>query len=272
MFSKYLEQLRSHGERAFTLKQAMKDLNTSSVSVRAAMYRFKKEGKVISPARGFYVMVPPEHRPLGCIPPEELVPLLMKHLGCRYYVCLATAAKYYGAAHQKIAVFQIFLDRDLKKTLKYGQVKIQCFYKKNIEDIPVRDFKVSTGYLKVSSPEVTAMDILYNVKRSGGLNNVATILSELIESIDPDRLIELAKQTGKVTWLQRFGLILEQLDPMDEDAKQKISIAIQNYLADKSLTLIPLDPKLPITGFPRHRKWNIIENTTFESDVSTTAS
>ncbi len=267
MFSKYLEQLRSRGKRAFTLQQAMMDLNATSASVSAAIYRLKKEGKIISPARGFYVMVPPEHRPLGCIPAEQLVPLLMRHLDRNYYVCFITAAKYYGAAHQKIAVFQIFVDQVIGKTLTFGQVKILCYYKKDIEDVPVRDFKMPTGYLKVSTPEVTAMDILYNYKRSGGLNNVATVLSELIESIDPDKLIELAVQTKKVAWLQRFGFILEQLDPMDEDAKDKISRAIESYLASKRLALIPLNPKLPITGRPRHRKWNIIENTTFESDI-----
>ena len=80
-------------------------------------------------------------------------------------------------------------------------------------------------------------------------------------------MIELAEQTKKVAWLQRFGFILEQLDPMDEDAKEKISRAIESYLASKRLSLIPLNPKLPIAGMARHRKWNIIENTTFESDI-----
>ena len=267
MFSKYLDQLRYRGKRAFTSREAMEDLNASSTSIRSAIYRLKKEGKIISPAQGFYVMVPPEHRPLGCIPAEQLVPLLMRHLGVNYYVCLITAAKYYGAAHQKIAVFQIFIDRRVKKTLTFGQMKILRYYKKDIEHIPVQDFKVPTGYLKVSTPEVTAMDILYNIKRSGGLNNVATVLSELIETINPDKLIKLAEQTKKTSWLQRLGFILEKLDPMDEVAKEKISRAIENYLARKSLSLIPLNPKLPIKGMPRHRKWNIIENTTFESDI-----
>ncbi len=267
MFYEYLEKLRSKGKRSFTLEEAQKDLNASQSAIHSAVYRLKRQGKIISPLQGLYIIIPPEHRSLGSIPAEELVPLLMRHLGSAYYVCLLTAAKYYGAAHQKAAVFQIFLDKRMKKTLKFGQVKIECFYKKSIENIPVRDVKVPTGYLKVSSPEVTAMDLLENVYRSGGLNNVATVLSELIETIDAVKLLGLAKQTGRITWLQRFSYILEQLNPMDEDAKQSILQTIEHYVADKNLTLVPLDPKLPIAGFPRHPKWKIIENTTFESDV-----
>lgn len=267
MFSEYLDKLRARGERAFTLKQAMKDLKASSESIVSAISRLKKKGKIISPARGFYIMVPAEYRPLGSIPAEELVPLLMEHLGCKYYTCLLTAAKYYGAAHQKSPYFQIFVDKQIKKRLKFGQVSILAYFKTAIEKIPQKKFTVATGYLNVATPEVTAMDVLDNYKRSGGLNNVATVLSELIEAIDPVKLIELADITGKITWLQRFGFILDTLDPMDEEAKQNIIAAIYGYLAKRDLTLIPLDPRLPITGFPHHRTWNIIENTTFESDV-----
>lgn len=45
----------------------------------------------MSPASGLYVIVPPEHQAYGCIPAEELIPILMEHLQADYYVALLSA-------------------------------------------------------------------------------------------------------------------------------------------------------------------------------------
>lgn len=267
MFYEYLEKIRSVGRRAFTLEQAQNDLSVSKASILSAISRLKKRGKIFSPVKGLYVIIPPEYRLLGCLPAEELIPLCMRYLNRSYYAGLLTAGKYYGAAHQKPAVFQVFVDKRMKSPLKCGQVKIEFFYKKNITNSPLNDFKVQTGYLKISSPELTAMDLLQNIKHSGGINNVATVLSELIESIKPDRLITFAQQQDTVSWLQRLGYILEKLNPMDTDSKDCILKALKEYLASKSYKAVPLDPKLPVTGYPRNNQWKVIENETFESDI-----
>ena len=59
--------------------------------------------KIITPIKGLYVMLPPEHQPYGSIPAEELVPIIMKHLNVDYYVGLLSAGLFYGATHQKPA-------------------------------------------------------------------------------------------------------------------------------------------------------------------------
>ncbi len=267
MFSEYLDKIRAEGRRYFTLQQAMEALGASSSSVKAAIFRLKKQGKIVSPARGLYIMVPPEYRKLGCIPPEELMPILARHKGFKYYSALLTAAKYYGAAHQKPAVFQIFVDRRLKKVLQFGQINIEWYYKSDLKNLPVRDVKVATGHLKISSPEVTARDIISHVAQSGGINNVATVLSELIESIDPDKLIAVAEITGTFSWLQRLGFMLERLDTMYNVHKEDVIAKISAYLSDKDVRYIPLLATEPLAESPRHHKWKIIENITFESDV-----
>lgn len=127
MFYKYLETIRSLGKRSFTLEQAQGDLKTSRTSILSAISRMKKDGRIFSPAKGLYIIIPPEHRLLGCMPPEELIPLLMRYINRTYYASLLTAAKYYGAAHQKPAVFQIFVDKRMKTPLKCGHVKIEFF-------------------------------------------------------------------------------------------------------------------------------------------------
>ena len=74
-FSDYLKQLRKSGQISFTADQAAKDLQTSKSNILVAIGYIKKQGDLISPAKGFYVIVPPEHQKFGCIPAEELVPI-----------------------------------------------------------------------------------------------------------------------------------------------------------------------------------------------------
>lgn len=267
VFSDYLKHIRSLGQRSFTLDKASDDLKISKNSIASAISRLKKRGELISPAKGFYVIIPPEYIQQGCIPAEELVPLLMKHLEIDYYVALLSAAQYHGAAHQKPFAFQIITNKQIERKLEFGQVRINCLYKKSLKDLPTQNLTVNTGYLKVSSPELTALDLLLYSNKSGGLNHIATVLSELIESIESEKLIELAKQLNENVWLQRLGYILDNIDPFDTASNQKIIDVLAKYLASKKLKYKPLAPEISSTGYPYSKKWMIIENTDIESDI-----
>lgn len=267
MFNEYLKRVRANGKQYFTFDQAVKDLHLSRNSVAAALYRMRKHGEIISPAKGLYVIVPPEHQRIGCIPAADLVTILMLYWGVNYYAGLLTAALYHGASHQKPQVFQIVSNKRIKKQLVFGQICIDCIYKRDMEGLPTQDVVVHSGYLKISSPELTAMDLLMYPRRSGGLNHIATVLSELIESIDPDKLIAITQTTPEKAWLQRLGYIVEKIDPMDEMAQQKIIHKLQDYLADQKLAYVRLASEVSTKGAMRCSKWKIIENTTIEGDI-----
>lgn len=265
--SDYLKYVRANGRQYFTLDQAVNDLKLSREALLMALYRIKKHGEIISPAKGLYVIVPPEHQRLGCIPAADLVPILMQHWGASYYAGLLTAALYHGASHQKPQVFQIVSNKRIKKQLVFGQICIDFIYKHDMENLPIQDMIVHSGYLKISSPALTAMDLLLYSRRSGGLNHIATVLSELIEGIDPDELIAIAKTTPEKAWVQRLGYIVENIDPMDETAQQKIIQKLQGYLVGQKLTYVPLAAEIGTKNAARCPKWKIIENITIEADV-----
>ena len=109
--SDYLKQVRQQGQRAFSLEQFMSDLHLSKNAALVAVHRLKQQQELISPARGFYVIVPPEHQLYGSIPAQELVPLLMQYWQADYYVSLLSSAQYHGATHQKSAHFQIISNK-----------------------------------------------------------------------------------------------------------------------------------------------------------------
>jgi predicted transcriptional regulator of viral defense system len=263
----YIKQIRKYGKRSFTIEDILKEFKISRNYARVALYRLIKSGDLVSPARSFYVIVPPEYQAYGCIPAEQLIPLLMKHLNNDYYVAILSAGLFYGATHQKPARFQVILNKRMSGNLVFGDVEIEFIYKKSISELPIKNFVVDTGYLKVASPELTAIDLLNYPIHAGGLNHIATVFSELVEAIDPAKLIEVAENINARYQLQRIGYILEQIDIMDEDKKAEIINTLEFFLKGKMKYYIPIASEIGKTGYPKCKKWKIIENTEIESDL-----
>lgn len=268
MFSEYLRQLRASGRRHFTSKEIREELHLSNCAARSGLYRLKKDKKIISPVNGLYVIVPPECQSYGSIPAEELVPIIMQYLKADYYVGLLSAGLFFGATHQKPARFQVITNKRIKHSLEFGDVVIELVYKDFIEGLPTQDFVVSTGYLKVSTPELLAIDLFKYSKRAGGISHIATVLSELTPSINENKLIALAEELGEICQIQRLGFMLERIDVLeDEEKKEQIIQSLAKYLQDHERPYVALVPYITRKGHPKCKKWKIIENTDFESDL-----
>jgi predicted transcriptional regulator of viral defense system len=265
---KYLDKLRMYGKRHFTFQEIIQDLHISENAAKSALFRLKKNNKIITPIKGLYVILPPEDQPYGSIPAQELVPIIMKHLNVDYYVGLLSAGLFYGASHQKPARFQVISNKRIKHPLKFGDVEIELIYKNSLEGLPTKDFVVSTGYLKVATPELLAIDLFKYSDRAAGISHIATVLSELAPSIDENKLIELAENLGEVAQIQRLGFILEKIEVIeDEEKKEKIIDRLAEYLKNSKRPFVSLVPYISKKGHLRCKKWRIIENTDFESDL-----
>jgi predicted transcriptional regulator of viral defense system len=79
-----IETLASKGRYSFTSEEARDGLRVSPDASKLALNRFTKYGLIATPARGFYVIIPPEYRCLGCLPAEQFIPDLMKRKGLNY--------------------------------------------------------------------------------------------------------------------------------------------------------------------------------------------
>ncbi|MBW1871453.1 MAG: type IV toxin-antitoxin system AbiEi family antitoxin domain-containing protein, partial [Deltaproteobacteria bacterium] len=97
--AKYIQELLLQGRYHFTTKDVVVAIGGDPGSVARALSRLKKKGELATPQRGFYVVVPPEYRTLGCLPAEQFVPQLMKKIDRPYHVALLCAAQLHGAAH-----------------------------------------------------------------------------------------------------------------------------------------------------------------------------
>lgn len=263
----YIKDIRKDGRRCFTINDIIEQFNVSKGHARVSLHRLLKAGDVISPARGFYVIVPPERQPHGSIPAEDLVPLIIQHLGANYYVALLTAGLFHGATHQKPSRFQVITDNRIKTPLIFGDVGIDFIYKKSVLDLPTQNFTVSTGYLKVATPELVALDILNYPNYCGGLNHIATVFSELFENLDAVKLIKLAKDIKAEHQLQRIGYILEHIGITDDEHASVIINLLAVHIAERKPKYLPLASEIPNKGYPRCKKWRIVKNIELESDL-----
>lgn len=254
-----VDEFSAKGRVSFTLKEVEALKNSSPAAIKAAIGRLQKKARIAMPYRGFYVIVPPEYRVIGCLPAEQFIDDLMKHLGEPYYVGLLSAAEYHGAAHHRPQVFQVMVSKARRK-IRCGNVLVEFIYRKNAARVPTKETNTPAGTIALSTPEATALDLVGYEKRSGGLDNVATVLSELAEKIDAGRLLEIAL-FSPIAWMQRLGYLL---DTLGEEEKAKI---LAKYIIEKDPARVPLVPAQTTRGSKSNRRWRLFINATVEADI-----
>ena len=203
----YLDDLQATGRYVFTTEDAVEALGTSVTAARAALRRLKRKRFVADPYRGFHVVVPPAYRRLGCLPADQFIPDLMAHLGEPYYVGLLSAAKYHGVAHQAPMVFQVVVPMS-RRGLQCGGVRVEFVARQNMHETPVIERNTATGTIRIATPEATALEVVGYPERCGYLDNVATVLGELSDSMSGDLLAAEARR-APMAWGQRLGYLLE---------------------------------------------------------------
>lgn len=254
----YVQKLAAGGRYHFSSRQARDALGVSTDAAKFALNRLARQRLVASPARGFYVIVPPEYRSLGCLPADQFIPALMERLGLLYYAGLLSAAQYYGAAHYRPQETQIVLARN-RRPIKCGAVRVVFIARKRLAEVPVRNFNTPRGTLRVSTPEATAIDLAGYQRHAGGLGQVATILSELAERIDP-ALLPRAAATAPVPWAQRLGYLLEEVGAGDS------AVALKAYVQSHARAYVPLLPGGPEQDPRRAADWKLRVNAVVERE------
>ncbi len=255
----FIESLQSAGRYVFTRDEALKALRASQVALKNALWRLAKAGRVVSPRRGFYVTVPLEYRAAGSIPPAWFIRELMAYLRRPYYVGLLSAAALHGAAHQSPQEFQVVTDRPLRP-IEVGRTRIRFVKKAHLAKTPTAGVKTPTGEIRVSSPEATALDLVRYPEHAGYLSNVATILSELAERLDPEALVRAAEADSEPAYAQRLGYLLDRV------GRGEVAASLAEWIRSKAPGVTPLRPDRPTSGAPRDARWRVAVNEEVEAD------
>jgi predicted transcriptional regulator of viral defense system len=256
---KFISGLMAVGRYSFTTEEAIGVFGVSAVAARAALRRLRQKDELAMPYKGFYVIVPPEFRNIGCLPASHFIPDLMNHLKETYYTGLLSAAEYSGAAHQRPQVFQVVVSQN-KPEMICGKVRVQFIARKNVAKIPTHDFKTPRGYLKVSTPAATAFDLVGYAHHAAGLDHVATVLSELAEQLNGETLRQVA-DFSPIAWAQRLGYLLDVVGAQDKTEE------LAEYIAQKKPVTVPLVRSQSFRGFSSLKRWRIWVNAKVEAEV-----
>ena len=259
VLAQYIDTLLAQGTYCFTGVAAAEALGSGVIATRAALRRLRHKGEIAMPFRGFYVIVTPEYRKLGCLPANQFIPSLMDHLEVPYYAGLLTAAEHHGAAHHRPQAFQVVIRRT-RPGIVCGNVRVDFVVRKNVSAMPAMDFKTPRGYLKVSTPEVTAFDLAGYPHHAGGLDNAATVLAELADTLDAAKLAAIAG-LSPVAWSQRLGYMLDLV------GEAGLAEGLAGFIDARNPVTVPLSPSQPHKGVRQDTRWRLLPNEKVEPEL-----
>jgi predicted transcriptional regulator of viral defense system len=189
----------------------------------------------------------------------------MNHLGKSYYVSTLSAAALHGASHQKQQVFTFVSDRVLHPKEKSG-VLLKPLLKKRIPHKYVGRKNVNSGAINVSDPILTAIDLVLYPLHAGGFGNIATVLSELTESMEMDTLEGDFFDFAPASAVQRLGYLI---DAVLGEGRIADSLLAKARDASVKFRKTPLAMHLGVNEAADHydAKWKIIANENVEVDI-----
>lgn len=208
--SRLPEHLLGEGRYWLTIEDAAHLLDRDKRTVYPRLAELEKADKLFSPARGLYVVVPPEYRSWGVVPADWFIDPMMRHLGRSYYVAFLSAASRHGAAHQAPQAFQVIVDRHVRDR-DLGRVRLHFVVSPDAHGANPEKVNSHTGSYLIATPEMTVVDLAWKPLEGSGTSNVATVVED-IGDLDGERLGRLAKARGRGT-ARRLGWLMERFRP-----------------------------------------------------------
>lgn len=212
----------------------------SAEALRQALRRQQRKGRIAPTSRGsqHWVIVPLQDASAGAPPLEAwLDAYLSKTLGVAYYVGLLSAAEVYGASPQAVMVTQVITSKT-RRPMQVGRHRLVFFKSSRIAELPTRWHSTPHGRFKVSTPELTALDLVAHQQVAGGMARLTEVLKSLTSEMTTEGLRTALNAASEPPTAQRLGVLLSQLD------QTQLADTVANWLANKRTRRIPLTPGL----------------------------
>ncbi|MFO8147328.1 MAG: type IV toxin-antitoxin system AbiEi family antitoxin [Gillisia sp.] len=252
--SDYLTKVQSEGRYTISLEELRGKFNVSEKALLQNIFRLKSKKQLAQVRKEFYVIIPPQYLNRGMIPPTLFIDDMMKHLDKEYYVGLLSAAALHGASHQQPMEFQVITKKPALRKIKTQKLLISFFTKKYWDKEQITEKKSEAGYFNVSTPEMTAFDLVYYNKKVGGLNRIIPILEDLSEEIKPSLLTKTARSQNSST-IQRVGYLLDAM------GYETLSNSLFKEIEKKNVKEIPLSLSHNNRDGDVDKRWKLIINT-----------
>lgn len=261
----WITQCLSKGKLSFSLNEVKKEFeNDSNITIKFGLYRLVQKQKVISIFKGYYLIIPPQYSSKGILPTAMFIDGLMNFLGRKYYVALLNAATLHGASHQQPQEYFIVTSYPVLRTTNKKGLKINYISTRQLPPESLTEKKkTESGYITVSNPLLTAIDLINYEKKIGGLNRASTVIYELVETIKPNTVSDVLINYATVSSLQRLGFVLEEVLNKKDIAERIFSLCKK---AGIKFYLIPLKASGKKEKEILNEKWKLIINTKIEID------
>jgi predicted transcriptional regulator of viral defense system len=211
----------------------------SPKALQQALFRQQQRGRVTRVARGTgqWLIVPLMHAASGAPPLETwLHRFLTTALEEPYYVGLLSAAEAYGVSPYATTVTQVMVPHQ-RRPISVGRQHIVFHTRANITELPTRWHDTPDGRFRISTPELTMIDLVRRQNIVGGLSRVIEVINALAAHATADGLTATLEAASDVPNAQRLGTLLAH-------HSATLSEVIAEWLDDRSLRTIPLSPTI----------------------------
>jgi len=179
--------------------------------------------------------VPLQHSLAGAPPLEAwLDRYLGKTLRSPYYVALLSAAEIYGASPYAVMVTQVMVPHQ-RRPVTVGRHQLVFHTRAEIKRMPTRWHETPEGRFKVSTPELTALELVQRNAAVGGMARVREVLHGLWDACSELGLTEAFEAVQEVPTAQRLGALLSL------DDREGMAAQVEDWLRDKQPRTISLE-------------------------------
>ena len=254
--------LPAQGRFTFTTTEvrAVQD-RVSAAGTAAALDRAGADHIIVSPIRGFHVVLPLEDRGTGMPSWRLFLDPLMAHLQMPYYVGLLTAASIHGATPQAAQIVQVVTPRP-RRPIHAGRLAIEFVVRRTAAQAPVQLVTTPSGRMRVATPEMVGLDLVRYPTRAGGWDNVLTVLRDLAPAMRRSGMKAALAVEPSTPDLQRLGHLLDRVGADD------ITAVLAAQLRGRRIAWVPLAPGEPAIADPSERDatWRVVLNAEPEAD------
>ncbi len=266
---RFIDNRLMQGRNTFVREEAQAALGLSDGALTAALTRLARRKRLVSPHRGFYLILRPEDQTTGAPDPAQWIEPLMSFLALDYRVSLLRAASFHGSSHQAAMVFQIVVPRQLRP-LEIGRHRVEFIFQAPAMFVAVNQsahldaLKTSAGFAHVAGVELTLLDCARYFHKAGGINAIAQVVKDIGAKGQPRKLALLASNCES-SCVRRLGYLMEHVGHMRQ------ARALEPF-AGKAKTSVLLDPSVkPLSSVlasvaERSSRWKLVLNVPVEVD------
>jgi predicted transcriptional regulator of viral defense system len=260
--AEYIIKSLQYEEYAFTWEELKSNSSKTDIALINELSRLTKKGEIVNLRQGFYLILPPRYRSYRKVPLELYAEKLFKYLNKPYYIGLYSAAAFYGASHQQVQKDYLITQIPNIRSIKKGVIYLDVFANSSWPSKNILQKKSDAGYFKVSSPALTAIDLIHFQSKLGGINRMLAIIEELIEEIKLDDIKDLLTWYPHTSSIQRLGFLLSELQ-----ADPSIVTLLSEYLKGKKYYPVLLSPEKNRRPGSTENIWKVDVNIEMESDL-----